>query len=185
MQIIWRPVNSEFKRIQDRNNQYRTDAVGASIKEMEAVAPADFEVHNWSRSIEEMYRKQWEAVERHPDGGWDWPAMRDAYRRDGDSQIIAIKSGDRLAALALITVHHSCVKVAYLEGDPREDCPLREFRTALALDIAARYGQKLGKKELRLEPVNSKVRDLYVEGYLFEEVAPAKGEPYLKRDLEV
>ncbi len=177
-------MNREFKRIQDRNLQHRTDAVGAAIEEMAEHAPADFEVHNWSRSIEEAYQKQWGSVERHPDGGWDWPALREQHRRDGDSQILAIKSGERLAALALITVHNSCVKVAFLEGDPRKDCPLREFRTALALDIAARYGQRLGKKELRLEPVNSSLKDLYVDGYLFEEVKPDKGDSYVKKSLE-
>jgi len=97
--------------------------------------------------------------------------------------MFAIKSGDRLSALMLVTVHENFVKVDFLEGDPRPDCPLKGFRATLALDIAARYGQGMGKREIRLEPVNQELRDLYITGYGFEEITPARGQPYLKRDL--
>ena len=175
-------MSRELQRIRDRNLQFRAEAVGAAIKQLSQYAPAPFTVSDWSRSAEEAYSEQWCKVPRHPDGGWDWPEMRRRYRAP-DDQFLVIRSGERLSALGLVTVANASVKLAFLEGDPRSDCPLRRFRTVLALDIAAFYGQRLGRKELRLEPVNSTVKALYVDRYGFEEVAPARGTPYLKKDL--
>lgn len=175
-------MNRELKRILDRNERFRSEAVSATVDVFRDIARVGFSVTDWSRSVEEIYKHQWCTVKRHSDGGWDWPEIRRRFR-DPDDHFLAVRAGERLSALALIRASNFAVTLHRLEGDPRADCPLKGVRAAIALDIAAFYGQKRGCVELRLEPVNSSLRELYVKGYGFEEIAPKKGTPYLKKDL--
>lgn len=130
-----------------------------------------------------MYEKQWVGQARHPDAGWDWPRIGRLYDEPKD-QILAVITDDRLAALGLVSASHARVIVRFLEGDPRDDCPLRGARAAIVLDAAATYGQRLGCREIHLEPVNASLSELYCGIYGFVEVPGKRGVEYLKRDLE-
>lgn len=146
-------------------------------------APVPFSISDWSRAVEEAYRLQWCSVARHPDGGWDWPEIKRRFHAPSD-QILAIRCGERLSALGLITASKTTVKLAFLEGDPRRECPLKGLRAMIALEVAAMFGQRMGRAEIRLDPVNPDLKELYCgPDYGFEEVSPRKGEPYLRKDL--
>jgi hypothetical protein len=60
------------------------------------------------------------------------------------------------------------VTLAFLEGDPRPECPLKGRRALIALDATARYAQGRGKTEIRISPINASLECLYVEQYGFQ-----------------
>ena len=108
--------------------------------------------------------EQWK--NRRPETEWDW---REILRRhhDPDRMAMAIWSGERLSCLALGLTTSEAVELRFLEGDPRTDCPLIRKRALIALDASARYAQLLGRAELRVSPINSKIEAL-CEGLKFE-----------------
>lgn len=92
---------------------------------------------------------------------------------------MAVWSGARLSSLSLATTSGNAVHIRYLEGDPRPDCPLIGRRALIALEACAGYAQARGKAELRVHPLNDKLKSLYVGVYKFEVATPHKAEPYL------
>jgi hypothetical protein len=175
-------MNAELRKARDRQLKHRTEAISAVYESLKAHFTDAYKIVDWSRAIEEKYSAQWGGCERHPDGGWNWPEIRRRFNAPRD-QVVAVLCGDRLSALSLVKSNHTWVEVAFLEGDPRADCPLKAKRAVIVLEFAAMYGQSLGVNELRLHPVNSSLEDLYVKGYGFKKVGPPKDKPYLKRAI--
>ena len=114
---------------------------------------------------------------------FDWPEI---MRRDNDPDRLdmAIWSGqERLAALGLAVTTGQAVILRFLEGDPRQDCPLKGRRILIALETAANYAQAQGKKEIRLQPVNDKLVDLYEKVYGFKLESPRNETPYYRKGV--
>ena len=89
----------------------------------------------------------------------------------------------RLSAVALIAIREGAIWVEFLEGDPRSDCPLIGKRTLIVLEAAACYAQAVGKKELRLRPVNDEIARYYREVFSFVLEKPRKGASYYLRGI--
>lgn len=71
----------------------------------------------------------------------------------------------------------------FLEGDPRQDCPLRGKRILIALETAANYAQGRGKKEIRVQPIDDKLVYLYESVYGFVLESPKNEEPYYRKGV--
>lgn len=177
-------MSSELRRAKERARVALNEAALKTTANLRHFIPEEFGLRVWSRSIEDTFRAQWCSVERHSVcQAWDWGEIA---RRNNDPKdyVMALMSGERLSALFLVRASAERVKVEYLEGDPRPECPLVGVRVAIALDFAAAYGQRLGCTEIHLHPVNEALEGLYCDGYGFEKVASRKGaQPYLKRNI--
>lgn len=114
---------------------------------------------------------------------FDWPAI---FRRhnDPDRLDMAIWHGqDRLCGLALGLTTSNSVVLRFLEGDPRQDCPLRGRRILIALETATNYAQARGKKEIRLQPKNDDLVYLYENVYGFVLESPRNEAPYYRKGV--
>jgi len=176
-------MNAELKKAKDRAAQAWSDSVLAAGKNMAPFISVEYSIVQWSNSVSELYRDQWCGEERHSDAGWDWEEIYRRYKSRPKNCLAAMICDGRLSCLALFTATRQTVSVAFLEGDPREDCKMKPFRATIMLDLAATYGQRLGCNEIRLEPVNDRLTKLYEDDYGFERVTPKKGETYVRRSL--
>jgi len=125
----------------------------------------------------------WEPSGRPAETSWDWKRVLQRYRNELDRFELAIWEGDRLCALGLATTGGNAVALRFLEGDPRGDCPLKGRRILIALDACARYAQRRGKAELRVQPINSALESLYVGTYGFRKRSPKGEQPYFCRQV--
>ncbi|WP_157968894.1 hypothetical protein [Tropicimonas sp. IMCC34011] len=176
-------MNSELRRVRDRTEAAWQEAVNAFGKNVISFHERPVAVRLWSRTIEEAYRSQWLTATRSDDAGWEWPEISNRYRNEPKARQFAIMADDRLAALCFLLASRQRVLVRFLEGDPRQDCPLRGKRALLALDLAATYGQRLGCHEIHLEPVNEPLAELYRGRFGFKDGKDGNKKPVLKRGL--
>ena len=126
-----------------------------------------FALSECSNKTLEAIETQWEPAGRNEETRWDWKEILRRHR-EPDRLEMAIWSGERLAGVALALTGGDSVTLAFLEGDPRQECPLRGKRALIALDATARYAQGRGKAEIRISPINASLERLYVEQYGFE-----------------
>lgn len=114
---------------------------------------------------------------------FDW---QEIIRRHNDPERLdmAIWSGhERLGALALGTTSGQALVLRFVEGDPRQDCPLKGVRFLIALEAAANYAQARGKKEIRLQPKTDDLVYLYEKVYGFTLESPKKEAPYYRKGV--
>jgi hypothetical protein len=173
-------VSREFERAKARDNQAWTEATIASSNNLKDHINCNYSVSIWSNATRQAYAQQWCPHPRRCE--WDWDNIESRYRPPKE-RVCAVLAGDRLAALALITATRARVKVNFLEGDPRLDCPMQGQRALVVLDLAATYGQRLGCEEIHLVPVNDTLLTLYCGTYGFEEVLVKGSTEYLRRGL--
>ena len=126
-----------------------------------------FTLSECSNRILEAIEAQWEPAGRNKETKWDWKEILRRHN-EPDRLELAIWSEERLAGVALSVTTGDSVTLAFLEGDPRQDCPLKGRRALIALDATARYAQGRGKAEIRISPINASLERLYVEQYDFE-----------------
>lgn len=176
-------MGSELARAKARAADAWTEAVQQSYKNVSGHIGHDYTFMTWSRSVEEQYINQWGKESRHLDAGWDWIEIVRRNRGFKDRTVALYCCGDRLSALSHFRVSKSRVLVGFLEGDPRPDCHIKGRRALLMLDLAATYGQRMGRSELHLQPVNEELAELYRSVYGFYDGKDGHGEPVLKRSL--
>lgn len=135
-----------------------------------------FQISHWNSAAHAAYQTQWQSPE------FDWVEI---FRRhsDPDRLDIAMWVGDRLCGLALATTTESAIKLLFLEGDSRPDCPLSGLRIPIFLDIAANYAQDRGRVELRVWPLNTRLEELYRDTYGFSLVADGTTAQYWRRGV--
>ncbi|UMY19094.1 hypothetical protein MMB17_07290 [Methylobacterium organophilum] len=161
----------------DRQEEARRRA-GTNV---EAFVGRPLNLGAWSGRTLQAYEEQWLAEQRHNDAGWDWPEIIRRYRNEPDAMSIAMWSEARLSGLALATTSAEAVTVKFLEGDPRPDCPLRGLRALIAVEAAMMYGQGIGRREVRVEPVNDTLATMYCDMLGFALAKPPRGAAYYVR----
>lgn len=163
---------------------YLFEALQAARKTLSGSLKAEATLRPLSRSIIESWKLQWVAnVRQPPNGGWDW---EQAYHicADQPSRVgVAIFVGDRLCGLALVRLNSTAVVVELIEGDPREDCPLKGQVLLTILQAATCYGQKAGREELWLSEPFEGMLPFYLGVYGFSLVTPPSGKPYCRRRI--
>lgn len=175
-------LSSEVARAKARAVDAWAEAVQHSYKNMRPHLQEQYSFRQYSNSVKQDYIDQWVAEERHQDAGWDWIEVARRHR-DVKDVVAALYVEDRLSALALFRASKSRVLVRFLEGDPRPDCHMKGSRALLMLDLAATYGQRLGVRELHLQPVNEGLAELYRSKFGFTDDKDGSGQPILKRVL--
>jgi hypothetical protein len=173
-------VNKEFERAKARDDQAWTDAALQSAQNLRGIIRQPYSVAMWSRATRQAFEDQWCPVPRQT--MWDWTEIGSKYTPPKE-RVVALRSGDRLTALSAIVARRAWVRVHFLEGDPRDDCPMRGLRAIVMLDLAATYGQRLGCEEIHIEPVNDTLKSLYCGTFGFEEVLNKGRVDYLRRSL--
>lgn len=142
------------------------------------VVGVDFNLGRWGAKAREAYPIQW-GDQSH----FNWPEVFRRHNEMDRLDIVMWGPGDRLSGLAMGLTTSVCVKICFLEGDPRPDCPLKKHRTLIAIECSACYAQGLGRDELRIFPVNKELEEYY-RSFGFEPVKPPKGEqPYWRRKV--
>jgi hypothetical protein len=115
-------MSSSFARAKQRYHE-----VGDTCRRQAALILSpdfgvDFYVSGWSARAREAVLDQWVAA--YPGTGWNWPEI---FRRHGDPDRLemAIWCGERLSGLGLALTGSDYVEIRFIEGDPRQDCPLK------------------------------------------------------------
>lgn len=91
--------------------------------------------------------------------------------------------GNRLCGLALTTLSSAAATIIFLEGQPDPECPLAGYRALIAIEAAQNYAQINGRKEIRVQPVNSRLEELYRDIFNFELATPRGQEAYYRREI--
>jgi hypothetical protein len=160
----------------------RDDARREAALRLEPKIGVPFYLSGWTKKAQEAYLSQW-PNERHKDAGWAWIEVFQRYR-DMDRLDLVLWSGDRLAGLAIGNTTNVALKLDFIEGDPREDCPLTGHRALIFLEAGACYCQAVGLTELRVRPVNRALEGLYRDIYGFELATPVNEQSYFRREVE-
>nr|WP_281720027.1 hypothetical protein [Nitrosomonas nitrosa] len=168
-------TSAELERAKARYREARSQACRLAVDSLSSFLEVDFHLREWSRKALEAIDHQWGSSE------FDWGEIARRYREPGIAHIAIWSPDDRLSGVFMATIHAKSVKLQWLEGDPRVDCPLKGKRALVALEMISNYAQLLGRPEICLDRVEDDVIPLYVEGYGFTLVTPNKGSPYLKK----
>jgi hypothetical protein len=176
-------LSPELQRAKARYAANREAANRGAVLKLVPHIGVQFSLANWTNRAREAYEAQWLPAVRHPDGNWDWPGIFNSYRDLDRFDLVIWGPDDRLSGLCLGTCQNNALKLQFIEGDPRPDCPLIGRRILICLEAAARYAQARGKAELRLQPVNSSLESLYRDTYGFALEKPPKLEPYYRKGV--
>jgi hypothetical protein len=172
---------SELERAKARYAEQRESAFRIAGQNLVPLIGVQFHITGWTNKAREALAT-WRETGRHVDGRFDWEEIFRRYR-ETDRLDMAIWVGDRLAALGLGTCTGSSVLLRYLEGDPRQDCPLKGRRILIALEAAANFAQARGKNEIRVQPVNEALSNLYEGVYGFALEKPYKQDAYYRKGV--
>lgn len=157
----------------------------ASLKAAQALRPYGIVVNirRFSRSAHEYVADNWNKAGRDPAAAWDWDAIARKYREPKALDMAMWTPDDRLAGLALSTMTTEAATLRFVEGDPSADCTLKGKRALIALEVTTNYAQAAGLKELRIEPLNEALGNLYEKVYGFELVTNRKAPPYYRKAI--
>ncbi len=137
---------------------------------------------DWGGTVCEAWMSE-AAVARFPELADRLEVVR-LTRDDPDRLDMVIWGPDyRLCGLGLGLTTGEAVEIRFIEGDPSPDCPLKGRRTLIILECASCYAQARGRKELRIQPINERLEDLYRQTYGFVLETPRRGERYYRKDI--
>ena len=136
-----------------------------------------FTTSEWSGRTFAALAAQWDRQR------FDWARIARAVRTDPSRLDVSVWLGDRLCCLFVATLGGESVTLRWVEGDPRADCPLRGRRLLIALDIATNYAQRNGRHEIRVEPIDDAMLNLFERTYGFAAVKPKHGSPYWTKQV--
>lgn len=114
---------------------------------------------------------------------FDWEKIFRQHR-EPDRLDMAIWSNDaQLSGVALGLTTGQSLMLRFVEGDPRDNCPLKGRRFLIALEAATNYAQARGKREIRLQPINDKLVHLCENVYGFQLESPKNEAPYYRKGV--
>jgi hypothetical protein len=160
-----------FTNARARYERDRSEACIASAETLRPVIGVHFEIAEIGRAALDAVALQWGSSK------FDWDAVYQ-HHRGIDAFKFAIWFENSLCGLGVATTSGQSVKLRFLEGSPDINCPLKGRRILIALDVAANYGQRRGKRNLILEPINETLIALYENVYGFKVVRTRKDPPY-------
>ncbi len=169
-------MSAELARAKARYADLRGKAYLRTAQILVPHIEVDFTITQWGAKAKDAYSRQW------GQSRFDWEEIFRKHN-DPDRLDMAIWSpNDRLSALCLGLTTGRSVHLRFLEGDRREDCPLKGRRILIVLEAAANFAQGRGKSELRLQPESDALKELFRETYGFAlEKDQDKREYWVKR----
>jgi hypothetical protein len=173
-------MSSTFQRAKERYQQAKDTCRREAAIKVGAFLGVEFYISGWSDRTRHALSDQWLADGVSAGTGWDWPEV---FRRhnDPDRLDMAVWAADRLCGLGLCLTGSQFVEIRFVEGDPRQDCPLKGKRTLIFLECAAGYAQSRGKAELRIQPKNQRLEALYTGLYGFSLETPRRSPAYYRK----
>lgn len=178
-------MSKEIRRARDAANSVWLKACRQSSNYFKDKHHLEISLGQWSNSVRQEFEDSWTALERNKDTSWDWAEIYRRYVQNRiKNKVAVLKYKETLSGLALFKVSKKRLLVNFLEGNPSTSCPLKGNRAIILLDLAVRYAQGLGCCEIHLQPVSSKLRDLYINDYGFKEAKDAEGRVILSLSLE-
>ena len=176
-------VSRERAHVAYLDAQYR--AIASTVESLGRLVPdAEMTIREISSKIDVAWQKQWKGSGRlPPDGGWDWPVKRTQYTFNSAIKLAMwCRKEAILSGLMLGRLNNTACVIDYLEGSPDDAHPLKGKVTLFGLDVAARYAQETGRREVWIKnPANDVLIDLYARAYGFEYVKPRQGGPYCRK----
>jgi hypothetical protein len=173
-------MSATFSRAQRRYQEFRETCRREAALRLGPVLGLDFHVSGWSGKGREALASQW-ISEGNQLSVWDW---NEIFRRHNDPDrldMVIWGPSDRLCGLGLGLTMSQAVEIRFVEGDLRQGCPLKGKRTLIFLECAAGYAQLRGKAELRIEPKNQALINLYTKRYGFSLETPRGSSAYYKK----
>lgn len=175
---------STIAQAKARYAQASDDARRKAALNLQGHIGVKFYLTAFSHRVIEAYQGQWCELARHPDGGWDWVEIHRRFRSDINRLEMAIWGPqDRLCGLGLAIPNSCSITLKFLEGDPRPECPLAGRRALIALEATALYAQGIGRRELRVEPVNDALAAMYRDIYGFRLETLRGSRAYYRREI--
>lgn len=142
-------------------------------------------ITGWTVKARQAYADQWcgGGVKPHPDADWDWEEIFKGHKEYDRLDLAVWGAGDRLSVLGLGLVKSDAVEVRFVAGDPRPGCPLIGHRALIVLECAQAYAQLRGKHELRVQPVNERLEELYTTKFGFTLATPRNQPPSYRKEV--
>lgn len=140
----------------------------------------EFTLTGWGERAKEAYADQWL---NHCTPQFDWERIFRIHRDLDRLDLVIWGPGGRLSGLALGLTTPQAVIMSFIEGDPRPDCPLKGKRVLIGLECGTCYGQVRGRTEIRIQPINKRLEELYRQEYGFVLETPGRGESYYRKDI--
>jgi hypothetical protein len=137
----------------------------------------DFHLSGWTGKAREALAAQWKS------SYFDWAEIFRRHRDPDRLDMVIWAPEERLSGIGLGLTTGESVVVRFVEGDPRDDCPLKGRRIAIFLECAALYAQARGKLELRIQPINERLATLYQQSYGFTLATDQEGRAYYQRSI--
>lgn len=163
--------------------RYEADKLGArrqAVANLNGQINMDFDLSPWGERARQCFIDQWKKGHQ-PMFEWE-----EVFRRHNDPDRLDIAiwgPSGRLCGLSLGLTTSEAVEIRFLEGDPRPGCPLKGRRILIVLECAACYAQARGRKELRIQPINEDLEDLYRQVYGFVLETSHGGDRYYRRGV--
>lgn len=175
-------MSAALRRFKERCEGHRLTAWRESAADLRPRIGVDFRVNGWSRGALQAYQDQWASLPRREGVNWDW---EDAFRqcRDPDSLEVTVWVEDQLCGIGLGTVSNNAIFMRYMEARPDAANPLVGQICLIIMDVAARYGQLMGRTEIRCEPLNDMVAGYFKDTFGFRLVTPRKGVEYYALEI--
>ena len=173
-------MTARFERAKKRYQESRETCRREAGLKLSKILGVDFHVSGWSGKGRDALATQW-AANGASLSVWDW---NEIFRRHHDPDrldMVIWGTDDRLCGIGLGLTTGQAVDIRYVQGDPREGCPLKGKRTLIFLECAAGYAQLRGKAELRIEPKNQALINLYTKIYGFSLETPRGANAYYKK----
>jgi hypothetical protein len=175
-------LSRDFARAKQRYAASAAQARQTAAANLKPIIGIEFHLSDWNRRAQEAYHDQWHTREPTADR-FDWEQIFRRYRQPDQLEIAIWAFETRLCGLGLATTTSRAIKVEFIEGDPRADCPLKGRRALIMLEAAVCYGQARGRTEIRVQPINDRLRALYVDKFKFSPVTPKGQQPYFHRPI--
>lgn len=158
----------------------QNDLHGARAQAVKNLTPhiPEFNLTGWGERAKEAYLDQWDG-----NGAFDWDEIFRRHNEPDRFDIAIWGANERLCGLGLGTTTGEAVDIRFLEGDPRQDCPLKGRRILILLEAATCYAQARGRGELRVRPKNERLADLYRQTYGFVLETKRGGESYYRKGV--
>jgi hypothetical protein len=173
-------MSSSFARAKQRYQECAATSRREAALKLCPVLGVDFYVSEWSGRAREALANQWIAEEQQL-SIWNWNEIHRRHQDPDRLDMVIWGPESRLCGLGLCLTSSQAVEVRFVEGDPRQDCPLKGKRTLIFLECAAGYAQLRGKSGLRIEPKNQALETLYSKRYGFSLETPRGARAYYKK----
>lgn len=134
----------------------------------------------------EVWERTWKplAAQAPPLGGWDWGGIHLMHANSDRAFCVSLWATNHvLCGLALLRLSQSAVKIEIIEGNPDHSHPLKKSVLPIMLDVAARFAQRLGKRQIHAIDPHERMIEILTSDFEFEVVKERNGRHWCRREV--